>query len=154
MAGVRPVNPILVFIQSLPVHSLIYCGNRPQAIIDAIEPTPLTHASSSDILNATARYDLAIVYDCLEHLTQSEGVTLIGRLRNVIAPKIWILNSTRSQWQWNDFIKLGFKSGDPIEFQQEKLQTYYYDISTYNKKRDWNNPKNWANPENWNKYRW
>jgi len=155
MAGGSPVNPILAFIKSLPVNSLIYCGIQPAAIKNAIEPLHFTHASYSEIIAETKqRYDLAILYDCLEHLTRSEGIELIGRLRNIITPRIWILNSTRSEWQWNDFIGLGFKSSDSLIFQKEKLQPYYYDISTYNKKRNWNNPKNWANPENWDKYRW
>ena len=154
MAGTRPVNPLIEFVEQLPATNLLYCGDSPQAVVSAIPTSSVTHIKYADIDTLSKRYDLAILYDCLEHLTLREGHTLIGKLRNAITPRIWVLNTLTCHWQLNDFIGLGFKNSGPIFFPQQKLNTYFYDISTYNKKRQWNNPKNWANPENWNKYRW
>ena len=40
---------------------------------------------------AAQRFDLALVVDCLEHLPKSQGLTLLGGIRNLNASRIAVL---------------------------------------------------------------
>ena len=98
--------------------------------------------------------DLALVTETLEHISHSQGQTLIGLLRNYGTRQIAVLVNENSGWSQSDFIGLGFKRQAKIEEDGESLTLYTYNISNYNHKRTWNNPRFWANPEMWDKARW
>lgn len=149
-------NPIAEFLVQHSVKDLLYCGESEAEILNLLQQTQITvrHCSSSQIHSLNSRFEFALLYDCLEHLTKPEGARVIGHLRNAISPRIWLVGSGGDQWQFGDYIALGFKCFKPLTLHNKKLPNYFYDLGTYNKKRDWNNPKYWANPENWNKFRW
>ena len=151
-----PGNPIAEFLTQYSVKTLLYCGESPSEILDLLQHTQITlhHRACSQVLSLTTGFEFTLLYDCLEHLNKAQGTTVLGHLRNAVSPRIWQIGSGGSQWQFGDYIALGFKALQPITLHNKKLENYFYDLGTYNKKRDWNNSKYWANPENWNKYRW
>ncbi len=85
-------------------------------------------------------------------MTKREGAELLGYIRNLLSPQIWLLVADDC-WHSNELIGLGFQRDNTL-LQHEKLHSYQYNLASYNFKRTWNNPKNWANPENWGKFRW
>ncbi len=154
MAGAG--NPIADFLLQHSVKTLLYCGESAPEVLELLQHSRINvhPCSCSQVHDLSEQFDFALVYNCLEHLDKSQGTRVIGHLRNAVSPRIWLLGSGGDLWQFGDYIALGFKSLKPITLHNEKLRNYFYDLGTYNKKRDWNNPKYWANPENWNKYRW
>lgn len=154
MAG--PGNPIAEFLARHSVKALLYCGESPTEIQNLLQHTEISihHHTGPQVLDLSSPFEFTLLYDCLEHLTKSQGTTLVGHIRNAVSPRIWQVGSGGDKWQFGDYIALGFKSLKPITLDNKKRENYFYDMGTYNKKRDWNNPKYWANPENWGKYRW
>lgn len=150
------INPIAEFICQQPVTSLAYCGESESAVKQLLGSTALKIDcySYEQILDLKIQLELTLLYDCLEHLSGQSGKNLIGHLRNVLSPRIWVIESGSSNWHFTDFVAYGFKSNKPITLNGQPYNSYYYDIASYNKKRDWNNSSKWANPDNWNKYRW
>lgn len=96
----------------------------------------------------SGRFDLAVVMD-IEQLESETLYALLGTLKNVLSEKIWVLTPRNSRWQLMDFIALGFRQ-DPLP-NSSSVNSYSYNLETYNHKRDWNNPRFWANPEQWHK---
>lgn len=121
---------------------------------DDCELTPLSAEDTEKGLSLPRTQDLALVTDCLEHLSHSQGQTLLGQLRNYGTQQIAVLVEDSGNWTLTDFIGLGFKRQARFEEGDRKLALYTYNIATYNHKRDWNNPRFWANPEMWDKARW
>lgn len=53
---------------------------------------------------AAQRFDLALVVDCLEHLSKRDGLNLLGGIRNLNASRIAVLaDLPASGWQETDF---------------------------------------------------
>lgn len=96
----------------------------------------------------TGRFDLAVVLE-IEQFEPEALSTLLGTLKNVHSQKIWVLTPVNSRWHFLDFIALGFNR-DPLP-ETLSVNSYSYNLETYNHKRDWNNPRFWANPEQWHK---
>lgn len=97
--------------------------------------------------------DLVIVGDVLSHLSETAAIEIVAMLRNQLNAQIILLQNLNAALQFHDLLGLGFKR----EFKRSELtdcDIYSYDISNYNKKRDWNNSRFWANPQNFEKYRW
>ncbi len=103
---------------------------------------------------SSLRADLAVVTDTLEQLDHSQGVLLLGTLRNIGIGQIAVTVSDDSGWNFADFIGLGFKRHAKFIDAGHSVTLYTYNLASYNHKRDWNNPKNWANPEMWGKAWW
>lgn len=98
--------------------------------------------------------DLALVTDELEHLSQREGQTLLGQLRNYGTRHIAVLINDNTGWTLQNFISLGFRQQARFTENGAKQSLYTYNIDSYNHKRSWNNPRFWANPEMWGKAWW
>ncbi len=129
---------------------MLFCSITEEAALT--QQANIDYCHPQYLADINQRYDLAIVANCLEHLDNKAGVELLGRLRNLISPHIWLLIQNK-HWQANDLLGLGFRlqhsfTGDT------NLQSYTYNLSSYNFKRQWNNSSRWANPENWGKYWW
>lgn len=104
------------------------------------------------------RYDIAIVTEAMETATREQAQQLLGRLRDLCAPRVAVLvDHSQCDWQNNDFFAFGlFKYKDYENNQQNRssVSLYHYNIDSYKKTPDWFNSKNWANPELWNKFFW
>ncbi|MFK7730636.1 MAG: DUF6231 family protein [Pseudomonadales bacterium] len=103
------------------------------------------------------RFDLVVVADYLEHHSQSEGATVIARLRNLHSNHIAVFQQDRAQGIWPEsaFFALALKHQHRFEYADSNaLHLYTYDIESYNHKRTWNNARFWANPENFGRYWW
>lgn len=98
--------------------------------------------------------DLALVSDCLEHLSHGQGETLLGQLRNYGTRQIAVLVAEDAGWRLQDFIGLGFRRQARLDSGDRAHSLYTYNIDNYNHRRPWNNPRFWANPEMWGKAWW
>jgi hypothetical protein len=115
--------------------------------------------------------DLVIVGDVLSHLSETAAIEIVAMLRNQLNAQIILLQNPNTALQFHDLLGLGFKREFKRSEQDElssvdrssidlsardltDCEIYSYDISNYNKKRDWNNSRFWANPQNFEKYRW
>lgn len=100
----------------------------------------------------------ALVSSCLETLDDQTGSELLGRLRNLSAPKFCVLVEDEHP-VWNARSLTGFaleKLADkPLSTPSGKsVRAFGYDLATYKQTPDWLNSDYWANPSRWNKDFW
>ncbi|MCF7203036.1 DUF6231 family protein [Pseudomonas oligotrophica] len=125
-----------------------YAENHPDARVErcSAAPTPA---------QATQRYDLAIVADCLEHLPRSSGQQLLGGLRNLNSSRLAVLvDLADADWQLTDFYALALQVNQRFRREDQTLTLLSYDLLEYKQAPDWLNAKFWANPQNFGKYWW
>lgn len=139
-------------------HSLLCCGVRAQRIAERWAGlNPDVNLQTFEPQDAQARIaslpaaDLALVSDTLEHIERAHGAHVLGLLRNYGSHRIAVVVPAHGDWQFNDFIAMGFRLHAELA---DDMVLYTYNLASYNHKRDWNNPRNWANPEMWDKARW
>ncbi len=152
---------IAALIETCEPQSIAAFGTPAQTIAqqwcDAHSGCQLTCLSAADTeqgLKLPKTQDLALVTDSLEHLSHSEGQTLIGQLRNYGTRQIGVLVRDGAGWSLTDFIGLGFRRQARFEGDTHSATLYTYNINNYNHKREWNNSRFWANPEMWGKAWW
>lgn len=122
---------------------------HPDCRIDQSQTAPL----SAEL--AAKRYDLALVVDCLEHLSKREGLELLGGIRNLNSNRLAVLADLNAcQWQETDFFALALQASECFQREQQTLHLFTYDLLSYKQVPDWLNAKFWANPENFGKYWW
>jgi hypothetical protein len=152
------------YIAANPPSSLLECSPYPWPDLELfctkhaigrnhLQPEQITTAQVPEAIAGTEPAELAIVHHCLENLPASAGQQLLGSLRNRFAQRVWLILPTGTEWTLPRLIAMGFKK-DQSALVGDGLESYTYDIRSYNHKREWNNPRFWANPENFNKYRW
>ncbi len=148
-----PENPGTALQQLLDTHpssSVLFCSIAKEPVLEQF--ANLDYCHPQNIADLNKRYDLAVVANCLEHIDNKAGKELLGRLKNLISPQIWLLIEN-THWPPNELMGLGFQL--QYDFTGAiGLKSYTYNLSSYNFKRLWNNPTRWANPENWGKYWW
>lgn len=98
--------------------------------------------------------DLVLVSKEVEALDKTSAVQIIGQLRNSLNAQILVLLSSSAPLDFADMIGLGFKLEANGFSDKNDTTLYTYDITNYNKKREWNNSRFWANPGNFHKFRW
>ncbi|WAH57592.1 DUF6231 family protein [Pseudomonas silvicola] len=104
---------------------------------------------------AGQRFDLAVVVDCLEHMTKRTGQELLGGIRNLNASRIAVLvDLAASGWQETDFYALALQASERFQRDDQVLTLFTYDLREYKQVPDWLNARFWANPENFGKYWW
>ncbi|MBJ2244104.1 DUF6231 family protein [Pseudomonas haemolytica] len=104
---------------------------------------------------AAQRFDLALVVDCLEHLSKPQGLTLLGGIRNLNASRIAVLVDLNAcGWKETDFFSLALQAGERFQRDKQFLTLFTYDLLDYKQVPDWLNARFWANPENFGKYWW
>lgn len=101
-------------------------------------------------------FDLVFVAGVVEHLSKGEATTLLCRLRDRHARRLYVVlpmgrewASHASVWEQNDLIALGMERVGVCA--EERLHLYRFDIHTYKPAPEWFNSKYWANPELWDK---
>ena len=123
-----------------------WAGLNPDIMLRAFEP-----ANAQACIASLPAADLALVSDTLEHIERAVGAHVLGLLRNYGSQRIAVVVPAQGNWQFNDFIAMGFRLHAELA---DDMALYTYNLISYNHKRDWNNPRNWANPEMWDKARW
>ncbi|OEO26553.1 hypothetical protein AX279_07025 [Pseudomonas sp. J237] len=104
---------------------------------------------------AGQRFDLALVVDCLEHLSKRQGLELLGGIRNLNASRMAVLlDLNASEWQETDMFSLAMQASEQFQRDSQTLTLFTYDLLDYKQVPDWLNAKFWANPENFGKYWW
>jgi hypothetical protein len=104
---------------------------------------------------AAQRFDLALVVDCLEHLSKRAGLELLGGIRNLNASRIAVLVDLGvCDWKETDFFSLALQAGERFQRDDQVLTLFTYDLLDYKQVPDWLNARFWANPENFGKYWW
>lgn len=107
------------------------------------------HCTPNQYDRLSERFDLALVHD-IEGFPLTQMRPCVGLLKNLLSERIWLLVA-RDYCPAEEWISLGFKH-DTIPGQSgDQLDSYSYNLETYNHKRDWNNSRFWANPEHWDK---
>lgn len=136
---------------------LVLCADGVESSALGIPPGSKVHQLNSvrtiDDLPTSGRYDLGIVINQLEHMTQKNGEQVLARLRDVLCRKI-LVDSGSANWAKSSLLALGFLPSPPPDGWQRGEQLYQYDIDRYNPPREWNTPAGWAHPENYGKFRW
>lgn len=128
-----------------------------QAFQEAHPDTRLAHAKPGVLPPelAAQRFDLALVVDCLEHITKREGLELLGGIRNLNASRIAVLADLQAcGWKDTDFYSLALQASERFTRDEQVLTLYTYDLREYKQVPDWLNARFWANPENFGKYWW
>ncbi len=152
----RPPRSALV-IDPVPDHALsAYQAEHPECRVTRLdEGDPLARLAS------LGRFDVAVVANTLEHMDKAGAGRLIARLRDLNAPRLYIVipmgprwPGLASHWAPADMIAYGMTRVGDHTREGKPLQLYKFDIAEYKKNPDWLNPDHWANPELWDKYRW
>ncbi|MAB99054.1 MAG: hypothetical protein CMK71_13480 [Pseudomonadaceae bacterium] len=143
-----PKRLLLIGASELPAVSA-FNEAHPDCQICHTQTVPLP----SDI--AGQRFDLALVVDCLEHLSKRQGLELLGGIRNLNASRMAVLlDLDASEWQETDMFSLAMQASEQFQRDSQTLTLFTYDLLDYKQVPDWLNAKFWANPENFGKYWW
>lgn len=122
---------------------------HPDTVVSFAAPGPLPAEL------AAQRFDLALVVDCLEHLSKREGLELLGGIRNLNASRIAALVDLGDcDWKETDFFSLALQASERFQRDDQVLTLFTYDLLDYKQVPDWLNARFWANPENFGKYWW
>lgn len=144
----RPKRLLLVSASQFPALDAFRAAHADTEVFYAA-PGPLPE----DL--AVQRFDLALVVDCLEHLSKPQGLTLLGGIRNLNASRIAVLVDLGAcDWKDTDFFSLALQAGERFQRDDQVLTLFTYDLLDYKQVPDWLNARFWANPENFGKYWW
>lgn len=126
-----------------------FAAAHPQAQIAVARPGALPAEL------AAQRFDLAVLVDCLEHLSNQQGLQLLGGIRNLNASRVAVLvDLAASGWRDTDFYALALQDSERFQRDEQVLNLFTYDLRDYKQVPDWLNAKFWANPQNFGKYWW
>lgn len=126
-----------------------FAAAHPQAQIAVARPGALPAEL------AAQRFDLAVLVDCLEHLSNQQGLQLLGGIRNLNASRVAVLvDLAASGWRDTDFYALALQDSERFQRDEQVLNLFTYDLRDYKQVPDWLNAKFWANPEMFGKYWW
>lgn len=148
---------IIDYIRQHQPESLLECTGSPWTELEQFcraEGIRFLSVAPQQIADCSEPIDLAVVHDTLETLGATSGEQILGHLRNSLTKRIWLLMAQNAEWPLHSLVALGFKKDKVPLLTESQLQSYTYDINSYNHKRTWNNSRFWANPENFNKFRW
>ena len=110
---------------------------------------------SDVLLNLEQRFDIAIVYDFVEHLEKQQAIRILARLRDFLCPQYCVVVPLdNNKWQLTDMLALGLNKVSSYQISDTELALFKYSINNYKKTPDWLNADNWANPKMWGKYWW
>lgn len=144
----QPKRLLLLGASQFPALEAFQAAH-PETQVSVAPPGPLTPEL------AAQRFDLALVVDCLEHLSKPQGLTLLGGIRNLNASKIAVLVDLGAcDWKDTDFFSLALQAGERFQRDEQVLTLFTYDLLDYKQVPDWLNARFWANPENFGKYWW
>ncbi|KAF1010996.1 MAG: hypothetical protein GAK32_01119 [Pseudomonas fluorescens] len=122
---------------------------HPDSVVSVAAPGALPDELSAQ------RFDLALVVDCLAHLSKPAGLTLLGGVRNLNASRIAVLvDLAACGWKDTDFFSLALQASEGFKRDDQVLTLFTYDLLDYKQVPDWLNARFWANPENFGKYWW
>lgn len=127
------------------------------AFMDAYPDTALGLAGPGRLPAELAgrRFDLALVVDCLEHLSLREGQELLGGVRNLNSGRLAVLADLQaSPWKETDFYALALQKMATFARDEQTLGLFTYDVRQYKQAPDWLNARFWANPQHFGKYWW
>lgn len=154
-------NALARIIDTCQPETLVTCGKIAenvgkhwQAHNNSVALITLDPDDPNTVFPLSQTQDLALISETLEHLSHKEGALLLGQLRNYGTHQIAVVIAEDRNWQFNDFIALGFQRQAELADDSHLSTLYTYNIDTYNHKRAWNNPDHWANPEMWGKAWW
>ena len=143
-----------------PERLLVVSASRFPALDAYLAEHPLTHlglAPPGPLLAPLAeeRFDLAIVVDCLEHLTRRQGLELLGGIRNLNASRLAVLaDLDATPWERTDFYALALQKAATFQRGEQTLGLFTYDLRAYKQVPDWLNARFWANPQHFGQYWW
>jgi Family of unknown function (DUF6231) len=143
-----------------PARLLVLSAGRFPALdafMEAYPDTALGLASPGRLPEELAgrRFDLALVVDCLEHLSLREGQELLGGVRNLNSGRLAVLADLQaSPWKETDFYALALQKTATFTREEQTLGLFTYDVRQYKQAPDWLNARFWANPQHFGKYWW
>jgi hypothetical protein len=155
-------STLLDLIQRLGATSILcVCDDRVPAIEEFRAANPdanviiIGHATPPT--RELGRFDLSVVAFAPGRLSKSDGTRLLASLRNFHSNVVAVTfpdddEGAKTPWSDLELLALGLEPARTVPGDTARL--YVYDITAYNRQRDWNNPRHWANPENFRKYRW
>jgi hypothetical protein len=157
LALIAEIKPNTLLVLSPTMFELLTAA-KPNCQVLILDITSIPTENLAEQLNGLIQdINLVLIGDEIESLDSSSARQVIGQLRNTLNAQILALLSSSAPLDFADMIGLGFKrEANELRPTHEKnrMTLYTYDITNYNKKREWNNSRFWANPENFDKFRW
>ncbi len=157
MTDVSHISKIILPLLAPFQHkSVLLAGSGTSFITDDVTFAHSQNLSNFELdqLVNSSQAEIAVIGDLTETLSKTEAMQWLGYLKNKLAQHIVLVidkqKSTENNWQFTDFLGLGFR----LHQQDGTYQVFFYAIESYQPKKDWLNAKYWANPENFDKYRW
>lgn len=160
MASPTPQQAIASLLEQYRPQRILYVGNTLPPALEAFAQTHNIQLECTDQAPlpeslAAQRYDLALVADCLEHITKPTGLELLGGLRNLNANRLVVLiDLAAAGWKSTDFYALALQICGQFQRDQQTLTLFTYDLLDYKQAPDWLNAKFWANPSLFGKFWW
>ncbi len=109
-------------------------------------PDACVQLSAADI-QLEASDQVALVIDALNDLEAAQARTLLAHVRNFIAPRIFVVATTRCPLDRLAFLAIGYEVLGVDEIDNSVI--YHFDLNTYKQVPDWLNARHWAHPERW-----
>lgn len=140
-------------------HRLLALGQPARELLAPFAERSDAELAAVDIdaglgLAGQASYDLALVSE-LDRLAPAEAGVLLGRLRDLLARRIWVLLGQQQPGLGHrDLIGYGFSGIGGYQWRGEPLRLYEFEIGSYKTTPDWLNNRHWANPHLFGKHRW
>ncbi|MHC5347815.1 DUF6231 family protein [Metapseudomonas furukawaii] len=156
-----PQQALAALLERCAPQRLLLVGNSPLPALDAFAAAhpecEVVRVPAGPLPSEQAgrRFDLALLADCLEHLSKRSGLELLGGIRNLNASRVAVLvDQAACGWQDTDFFSLALQASERFRRDEQTLTLFTYDLREYKQVPDWLNAKFWANPENFGKYWW
>lgn len=151
LAWLRQANPATLLLICPPDSGLKTAidrvGHPPQRL--HLSPEADHRAQIGD-----RRFDFAVLADTLERLTARAGGQLLGRLRDLYAPRFLALVRQGGAWRNTELIAFGLRRCAHFDAGGLRYGLYRFNIHDYKDVPDWLNARYWAHPERWGKARW
>ena len=142
-------------------ESVLYFGESVPAALSGTPPgefrhLPLSADTVEQWIETASSLHAALIFVELPPVGDRKQAfeTLLGCLRNQLNARICVFVTQSNEWDFQDFIALGFKRLLDCHRGSSQVRCFSYAIASYNHIRSWNNARFWANPEMFDKYRW
>ena len=151
--------PVLSFLEECHPETLLALGSGAVVCANAYRAAHSGSAVDMCVVAEAenrARYDAAILIDCIEHMDTKAALALIAHLRDTQAANLLVAapigpgwTQHTSQWTEQDFLALGMQVFQRLDCPAGAVVLYRYSIHDYKQIPDWLNNKYWAHPERW-----
>lgn len=140
--------------------TILLIGTASIAALDADPSLRIKHHDEPKDVGSLGgeTFDVAIVAGVLSAVPHQTAIALLARLRDVLAHRVLIIDTTTPHNLGNrndiSYRAYGFRCLLTHQDAGQLWRVHEFSIDTYKTTPDWLNAKDWAHPQRFDKFRW